>query len=75
MPRKPLSPTPRLIAVGTAVAGVLLTAAGPAYAAPPVPGPAGAPVPLSLVASIAYAQCVSGGATSADTTLANQLRP
>jgi hypothetical protein len=75
MSRNPLSPTPRLVALGIAVAGLLLTAAGPAHAVAPVPGPAGAPVPLPLVASIAYAQCVSGGATGADTTVANQLRP
>jgi hypothetical protein len=66
----------KLTVLGVAVAGMLLTAAGPSYAAGPNPGPgpAGPPVPLSLVAAIPYAQCVSGGATSSDTTIANQLR-
>ncbi|SNS94764.1 hypothetical protein SAMN06264365_13025 [Actinoplanes regularis] len=61
---------PRTAVVGV-LAGLLLTAAGPAYAAT---GPADGPAPLPLLASIAYAQCTSGGATSADTTIANQLR-
>ncbi|MFI7373976.1 hypothetical protein ACIBSW_28190 [Actinoplanes sp. NPDC049668] len=74
MPWQPLSRSLRVVAFGAAVAAVLLTAAAPSHAAAPGPGPAGPPVPLSMVASIAYAQCVSGGATSADTTVANQLR-
>jgi hypothetical protein len=65
--------TPRLVAVGAAVAGVLLATPAPSSAAQG-PGPAGEPVPLSQVAAIAYAQCVAGGATSSDTAVANQLR-
>jgi hypothetical protein len=71
-------PWKKLSVAGAIVAGLLLAAAGPAHAADPKPGPgpgpAGSPVPLSLVAAIAYANCVSGGATSSDTTVANQLR-
>ena len=69
-------PWKKLSVAGAIVAGLLLATAGPAHAAGPKPGPgpAGSPVPLSLVAAIAYANCVSGGATSSDTTVANQLR-
>ncbi|MFI5895209.1 hypothetical protein ACIA5D_34430 [Actinoplanes sp. NPDC051513] len=64
----------RLGVMGAVVAAALATAVGPAHANPDVPGPAGKPVPLSMVAAIAYANCVSGGATSSDTTVANNLR-
>ncbi|WP_204069963.1 hypothetical protein, partial [Planobispora siamensis] len=40
-----------------------------------IPGPAGPPVPPELAAALAYAACVPGGPTAADTAVANQVRP
>jgi hypothetical protein len=67
----------RVATVAATLAGVVLAATGPAHAAPTSsgPGPAGPPVPSSMTALIAYNQCVSGGPTSSDTTIANRLRP
>jgi hypothetical protein len=72
-----MSPLLRAAAVAATLAGVVLAGTGPAHAAPTTsgPDPAGPPVPLSMAAAIAYNQCVSGGPTSSDTTIANRLRP
>ena len=83
MYRQTAQPLPRLARL-LAVTGVLITAvaglspaaaAAPGSSARPVePGPAGAPVSPDLALSIAAAPCVLGGATAADTALANQVR-
>ncbi|WP_214105321.1 FG-GAP repeat domain-containing protein [Acrocarpospora catenulata] len=69
-----------LMALTALVGGLLASAAGavPARATEPtpsVPGPAGSPVPAELAAALAYAACVPGGETAADTAVANQVRP
>ncbi|GAA3627429.1 hypothetical protein GCM10022419_135930 [Nonomuraea rosea] len=80
-PRLPF--TRRLTVSAALAAGLLAGGALPAAAQEPtpsptagrVPGPAGEPVPESLAASLSYTACVPGGETSADTAIANQVRP
>ncbi|WP_204070798.1 hypothetical protein, partial [Sphaerisporangium krabiense] len=79
--RRPRSVRP-LIALTALVGGLLASAAGATTAqaaasgpTPPIPGPAGLPVPAELAATLAYAACVAGGETAADGAVANAVRP
>ncbi|MEW9553359.1 FG-GAP repeat domain-containing protein [Nonomuraea sp. NPDC050783] len=56
-------------------AGLIAAGTAPAAALEPTPGPAGSPVPQELAASLEYTACVSGGPTSTDTAIADQVRP
>ncbi|MFC0529682.1 FG-GAP repeat domain-containing protein [Phytohabitans kaempferiae] len=72
-----IEPLRGLVAVALAAAASLAVAA-PARAAKPIdPADAltGPPVPAEMAAAIAYARCVSGGPTSADDAIADEVRP
>ncbi|GLZ00104.1 VCBS repeat-containing protein [Actinoplanes sp. NBRC 103695] len=57
------------------IAGLTAAAAFAATATPAAAATGKGDTPIPFTAMIAYNQCVSGGATAADTALANQLRP
>ncbi|KAA9372916.1 VCBS repeat-containing protein, partial [Microbispora cellulosiformans] len=78
--QRPRSSFARPLVAVTALVGGLLAGVSPAQASAPeptpgVPGPAGAPVSAELAATLAYAACVPGGETAADSAVASQVRP